>query len=65
VLAAWAATEPLGFAMPMLIVTIAAEIVFITALLLGPETKGTDMVSEITLRGESEPLARPETGASV
>ena len=42
VLAAWAATEPLGFAMPMLIVTIVAEIVFIIALLLGPETKGQE-----------------------
>ena len=48
-LAAWAATEPLGFAMPMLIVTVAAEIVFIIALLLGPETKGIEMVSDVTL----------------
>jgi SHS family lactate transporter-like MFS transporter len=48
-LAAWAATEALGFAMPMLIVTVVAEIVFIIALLLGPETKGIEMVSDVTL----------------
>lgn len=59
VLAAWAATEPLGFAMPMLIVTIVAEIVFIIALLLGPETKGTELVSDITLRRDSNSFAGP------
>ena len=49
VLAAWAATEPLGFAVPMLIVTVVSEIVFIIALLMGPETKGKVLVSDIEL----------------
>jgi SHS family lactate transporter-like MFS transporter len=49
VLAAWATTMPDGFTMPMLIVTVLSEIVFIIALLLGPETKGTEMVSDVTL----------------
>ena len=53
-LAAWAATQPLGFAMPMLIVTVAAEIVFIIALLLGPETKGKVLVSDIELAHEPQ-----------
>jgi SHS family lactate transporter-like MFS transporter len=48
-LAAWAATLPLGFAVPMLVVTIISEIVFIIALLLGPETKGMVLVSDIQL----------------
>jgi SHS family lactate transporter-like MFS transporter len=48
-LAAWAATEPLGFAMPMLIVTVVSEVVFIIALLMGPETKGKVLVSDIEL----------------
>jgi MFS transporter, SHS family, lactate transporter len=49
VLAAWAATEPLGFAMPMLYVTVGAEIVFIIALLFGPETKGKVLISDLEL----------------
>jgi SHS family lactate transporter-like MFS transporter len=48
-LAAWAATMPDGFTMPMLIITVASEIVFIIALLLGPETKGKEMVSDLQL----------------
>ena len=48
-LAAWAATLPNGFVIPMLVVTVLSEIVFIIALLLGPETKGMVMVSDITL----------------
>jgi SHS family lactate transporter-like MFS transporter len=48
-LAAWAASEPRGFAVPMLVVTIVSEIVFIIALLLGPETKGKVLVSDIEL----------------
>ena len=55
-LAAWAATLPTGFVMPMLIVTVVAEIVFIIALLLGPETKGMVMVSDITLAEAPQPL---------
>ena len=49
VLAAWAATLPDGFAWPMLIVTVVSEVVFIIALLLGPETKGKELVSDIEL----------------
>jgi len=48
-LAAWAATLPDGFVIPMLVITVASEIVFIIALLLGPETKGMVMVSDLTL----------------
>src|SRR5438270_197166 len=48
-LAAWAATMPDGFTMPMLIITVASEIVFIIALLLGPETKGKELGSELQL----------------
>jgi SHS family lactate transporter-like MFS transporter len=61
VLAAWAATEPLGFAMPMLIVTVVAEIVFVIALLLGPETKGQHLISDLTLGEAAEPLPRVGT----
>ena len=48
-LGAWAATQPLGFAMPMLITTVLALLVFVSAVLLGPETKGMVMVSDLTL----------------
>jgi len=49
VLAAWAATMPGGFTIPMLIVTIVSEVVFIIALLMGPETKGKELVSDLEL----------------
>ncbi|MBV9756012.1 MAG: MFS transporter [Alphaproteobacteria bacterium] len=45
----WAANQPLGFALPMLITTVAALVVFALALLLGPETRGQVMASDITL----------------
>jgi MFS transporter, SHS family, lactate transporter len=45
VLAAWA--QPPGFAIPMLIVTIVAEAVFIFALLIGLETKGKVLISDL------------------
>src|SRR5580700_1851009 len=48
-LAAWAATEPLGFAMPMLIVTVVSEVVFILALLWAPETHGKEMTAELVV----------------
>jgi SHS family lactate transporter-like MFS transporter len=48
-LAAWAATQPTGFVVPMLIVTVVSEIVFIIALLLGPETKGKVLISDLEL----------------
>ncbi len=50
---AWAATQATGFAIPMLITTLGACIVFIIALLLGPETKGLEMTSEITIGASS------------
>lgn len=48
-LTAWAAGQAQGFVMPMLYTTIGACIVFIIALLLGPETKGKVLVSDLTL----------------
>jgi SHS family lactate transporter-like MFS transporter len=49
-LAAWAATMPSGFTLPMLIVTTVFLLIFVVALLLGPETKGKILVSDIELR---------------
>ena len=51
-LTAWAATQSSGFAMPMLYTTFGAAVVFIVALLLGPETKGKVLVSDLTLVAE-------------
>jgi SHS family lactate transporter-like MFS transporter len=51
-LTAWAATQSSGFVMPMLYTTLGAAAVFVVALLLGPETKGMVMVSDITLVAE-------------
>ncbi len=39
----------LGFAIPMLIGTVGGCVLFIIALLLGPETKGTEFVSDVVL----------------
>ncbi len=52
ILTAWAATQASGFAMPMLYTTLGAGVVFIVALLLGPETKGKVLVSDLTLVAE-------------
>jgi MFS transporter, SHS family, lactate transporter len=49
VLVAWSAGQPLGFAVPMLVTTIIALLVFVSALLLGPETRGKVLMSEIEL----------------
>jgi SHS family lactate transporter-like MFS transporter len=49
VLAAFAAGQPSGFAVPMLVGTVGGALVFIIALLLGPETKGKVLVADITL----------------
>ena len=51
-LTAWAATQSSGFAMPMLYTTVGAAAVFVVALLLGPETKGKVLVSDLTLFAE-------------
>jgi SHS family lactate transporter-like MFS transporter len=49
-LAAWAATMPNGFTLPMLLVTTVFLLIFVVALLLGPETKGKILVSDIELK---------------
>jgi SHS family lactate transporter-like MFS transporter len=41
---------PSGFTLPMLIVTTVFLLIFVVALLLGPETKGKILVSDIELR---------------
>jgi len=63
-LAAWATTQPSGFVMPMLIVTIVSEIVFIIALLLGPETKGKEFVSDIELTQAPRIAEVPQTAGN-
>ena len=47
VLAWLAQDQPLGFAVPMLISTCGAAIVFVIALLIGPETKGMVLVAQL------------------
>ena len=47
VLAWLAAGQPLGFAVPMLISTSGAAIVFVISLLIGPETKGKVLVAQL------------------
>jgi hypothetical protein len=42
----------------MLIITVVSEVVFIIALLLGPETKGKELTSDLTV-GDA-PSARAE-----
>jgi MFS transporter, SHS family, lactate transporter len=49
VLALLAVGQPLGFAVPMLIGTSGAALVFILALLVGPETRGKVLVPQLTL----------------
>ena len=49
-LAAWAAAMPNGFTLPMLLITTVFLLIFVVALLLGPETKGKILVSDIELR---------------
>jgi SHS family lactate transporter-like MFS transporter len=53
VMAAFAAAQPSGFAIPMLIGTVGATLVFVVSLLLGPETKGKVLVADITLAAET------------
>jgi MFS transporter, SHS family, lactate transporter len=48
ILGAWALSVG-GFALPMLITTFGALVIFVIALLMGPETKGQVMVSDIQL----------------
>jgi SHS family lactate transporter-like MFS transporter len=51
-LALLAAGQPSGFAVPMLISTSGAALVFIVTLLFGPETKGKVLVPQLTLVSE-------------
>ena len=48
ILGAWALSAG-GFAVPMMITTFCALVIFVVALLMGPETKGQVMVSDIQL----------------
>jgi hypothetical protein len=48
-----AASQPLGFAVPMLVGTVGAAPVFIGPLLLGPETKGEMLVADTTFASRS------------
>jgi SHS family lactate transporter-like MFS transporter len=48
-LALFVATQPLGFAVPMLVSTVGAALVFVVTLLLSPETKGKALVSQLSL----------------
>jgi SHS family lactate transporter-like MFS transporter len=49
VLTYFAAGQPAGFTIPMLISTTGAAIVFVVTLLFSPETKGKELVPQITL----------------
>jgi len=49
VLTYFAVGQPLGFTIPMLIATTGAAIVFAVTLLYSPETKGKELVPQITL----------------
>jgi SHS family lactate transporter-like MFS transporter len=53
VLGAWAANAG-GFTVPMMITTVIALGVFVAALLMGPETKGQVMISDIQLAGAGD-----------
>lgn len=55
ILTAWAATQTTGFVMPMLLTTIGACIVFIVSLMLGPETRGLELSSDISIGVEAAP----------
>jgi SHS family lactate transporter-like MFS transporter len=54
VLTYFAVSQPLGFAVPMLIATTGAAIIFVITLLYSPETKGKEMVAQITLLQPAE-----------
>jgi hypothetical protein len=49
VLTYFAVSQPLGFAVPMLLATTGAAIMFIITLLFSPETKGKELVAQIIL----------------
>jgi SHS family lactate transporter-like MFS transporter len=49
VLAYFATDWGLGYAIPMLIGTIAAALSFVIAIALGPETKGKELVADVVI----------------
>jgi len=49
ILTYFAASQTMGFTIPMLIATTGAAIVFVVTLLYSPETRGKELVAEITL----------------
>jgi hypothetical protein len=49
VLTYFAAGQPLGFTIPMLIATTGAAVMFVVTLLFSPETKGKELEAKITL----------------
>ena len=53
VLTYFAANQPLGFTVPMLIATSGAAVVFVVTLLFSPETRGKEFVPQLTLVAES------------
>jgi SHS family lactate transporter-like MFS transporter len=53
VLTYFAAGQPLGFTVPMLIATTGAAVVFVVTLLFSPETRGKELVPQLTLVAES------------
>jgi MFS transporter, SHS family, lactate transporter len=54
VLTYFAVSQPTGFAVPMLIATTGAAIMFVITLLYSPETKGKELISQITLLQPAE-----------
>ncbi len=54
VLTYFAISQPLGYAVPMLVATTGAAIMFVITLLFSPETKGKELVSQITLLQAAE-----------
>jgi hypothetical protein len=53
VLTYFAAGQPLGFTVPMLIATVGAAVVFVITLLFSPETRGNELVPQLTLVADS------------
>jgi hypothetical protein len=53
VLTYFAAGQPLGFTVPMLIATAGAAVVFVITLLFSPETRGNELVPQLTLVADS------------
>jgi MFS transporter, SHS family, lactate transporter len=52
VLTIFAIGQPLGFAVPMLVATCGAAFIFVVTLLFSPETKGKELVPQLTLVSE-------------